>query len=208
MTNDQYRWVARFYDGLFGRMNSGLWEIGLRLLPPRPGMTVLEIGCGTGALLDRYRERGCTVFGIDLSPAMLEQAHRRGAGCVCLGDASRMPFCAGRFDVIVTSLVLHEMSPATRSAVLKEAALALTEQGRILVIDYHKGPVRSARGWLKKLVIIAAEIGAGRRHYGNYRNYMALGGLPGVITGTQLAVEEQKIVGAGTFSVSVLRWAE
>jgi 2-polyprenyl-3-methyl-5-hydroxy-6-metoxy-1,4-benzoquinol methylase len=37
----------------------------------RPGMHILEIGCGTGTLTTMMAARGATVTGIDASPAML-----------------------------------------------------------------------------------------------------------------------------------------
>ena len=43
---DAYRRVARGYDVIFGRMNAGLRGLGLKMLPPREGMNVLDVGCG------------------------------------------------------------------------------------------------------------------------------------------------------------------
>ena len=38
-----------------------------------------------------------------------------------LGDAARMPYREGVFDLIAVSMALHEMAPVTRSAVIEEA---------------------------------------------------------------------------------------
>jgi 2-polyprenyl-3-methyl-5-hydroxy-6-metoxy-1,4-benzoquinol methylase len=49
---------------------------GLKMFPPREGMQVLDVGCGTGLQLAGYRQAGCRVTGIDASPAMLQVAGR------------------------------------------------------------------------------------------------------------------------------------
>jgi phosphatidylethanolamine/phosphatidyl-N-methylethanolamine N-methyltransferase len=74
---DAYRRAARWYDSIFGRLNAGLRGLGLKMLPPREGMDVLDVGCGTGIQLAAYQQAGCRVSGIDTSQAMLNVAHRR-----------------------------------------------------------------------------------------------------------------------------------
>ena len=44
------------------------------LLDPTDGMTVLDLGCGTGHLSHEIAQRGATVIGLDSSPAMVAQA--------------------------------------------------------------------------------------------------------------------------------------
>ncbi len=46
----------------------------MKVYPPKEGMLVLDVGCGTGTNLSLYHEAGCSVFGIDSSPAMLAEA--------------------------------------------------------------------------------------------------------------------------------------
>ncbi len=40
----------------------------------REGMRVLDIGCGEGAILKTFIDRGCTGLGVELNPARIEQA--------------------------------------------------------------------------------------------------------------------------------------
>ena len=89
MPPDAYRWIARLYDPLLERFDAGLRAIGLKMYPPQAGMAVLDVGCGTGSTLALYAQAGCSVFGIDRSPAMLEVARGKlGAGAsLLLGDA-------------------------------------------------------------------------------------------------------------------------
>ncbi|WP_019831239.1 methyltransferase [Sphingomonas sp. PR090111-T3T-6A] len=79
-------------------------------LPPAP--RVLEIGCGTGllgsALVDRLP--GARWHMTDLSPAMVERAHRRFAGRADISFSAmdgEAPDIAGPFDLIVSSLAFQ-----------------------------------------------------------------------------------------------------
>lgn len=118
----------------------------------RPGVRVLEIGCGTGAVTRRLVERGAEVVALDQSTAMLEQARRR------LGDrpdakvewlertASEIDSMeAGAFDAVVLSLCLSEMSRGERAYVLAEASKRLRPGGVLVVADEVV-----AQGWLRR----------------------------------------------------------
>src|SRR6185436_12414033 len=52
---------------------------------------VLEVGCGTGLLLERFRRFARSTKGIDLSPGMLARARERGLD-VAEGSATALPF--------------------------------------------------------------------------------------------------------------------
>jgi len=79
--------------GLFGELTKRL----LAFLPPLPGMSILDVGCGTGistkAISDSFEDRA-GVWGIDISPCMLEKAKKRcPMAHFLLGDAE----CLSRF---------------------------------------------------------------------------------------------------------------
>jgi demethylmenaquinone methyltransferase/2-methoxy-6-polyprenyl-1,4-benzoquinol methylase len=207
MKVDPYRKVANLYDTLFEPLNSGLRSIGMKMFPPREGMDVLDIGCGTGVHLELYQKAGCHVFGIDQSPSMLQVARKRlgESAYLFIGDASNMPLKPKEFDLIVISTVLHEMPPQVRLAVVDESKRVLHENGRILLIDFHPGPIQPLKGWIYKSIISFAEIGAGRDHFKNYRNFMANKGLPGLISTHGLSVDKEKIVSGGNIALFLLR---
>ncbi|GAB4506413.1 MAG: hypothetical protein Kow00123_05510 [Anaerolineales bacterium] len=67
---------------------------------------VLDVGCGTGVITEEMvaRTRG-RVVGLDINPDFLRLREGNGASYV-LGDALRLPFAGGAFDVVVGHFVL------------------------------------------------------------------------------------------------------
>ncbi|MDZ4164154.1 MAG: class I SAM-dependent methyltransferase [Smithellaceae bacterium] len=207
MSKDPYRGVAPIYDRIFGPLSRGLRTFGLRMFLPAPGMTILDIGCGTGIHLGMYQKYGCALYGIDQSPSMLAMARARlGEGAdLRLSDAAGIPHPAGTFDLVICMLALHEMDEAVRGLVIAEVKRVLKGDGRILFIDFHAGSPRPLKGWLTKLGILIVEAAAGGRHFQNYRNFMSIGGLPALIKDNQLAIDKELIIGGNTFALYLLR---
>ncbi len=203
MTEDPYRNIAGIYDRLFDGMNKGLRLVGIRMFRPAKGMTVLDVGCGTGAHLELLKRYDCDLYGLDMSPAMLEAAQKRlgDAAELQLGDATDMPYEEDKFDLIITMLALHEMPPETRSAVITEMKRVLKGDGRILLIDFNPGRAEPLQGWVSKAIIFFSELAAGREHYRNYRHFMANGGLATLAAQHDLSVEKQRILAGGTFAL-------
>lgn len=201
-----YKRVAKFYDSLFEPFNKGLRGIGMKMFPPKEGMLVLDVGCGTGIHLERYQKAGCRVYGIDLSSAMLQVARKRlGPDAnLHLGDASNMPYPDNKFGLIIMSTVLHEMSPSVRSVVIDESKRVLDKNGRILLIDFHPGPIKPMKGWINKSIISIVEFLAAGEHFRNYRHFIKNKGLPSLISDHDLSVVQEKIVGGGSMALFLL----
>jgi ubiquinone/menaquinone biosynthesis C-methylase UbiE len=170
---------------------------------PSKGMDILDVGCGTGSHLELYQRYECNLYGIDLSPSMLEVARVRLGDSIQLdlGDATNMPYEDHKFDFIISMLSLHEMAHQTRSGVLTEMKRVLKDDGRILLIDFHPGPYQPLQGWISKLIIFFSELAAGREHFKNYRQFIATKGLSTLATQHDLEVEKQNILAGGTFAI-------
>lgn len=95
-----------------------------RLLDPRPGASVLDVGCGTGYFTRRLALDGLDVTGVDPDPSMLEVARaRRAAGEQYLqADARALPFRNGEFDCCISITAL---------CFIAEQAVALAEMFRV-----------------------------------------------------------------------------
>ena len=97
-------------------------ELFIRLIQPKSGKSVLDIGCGTGHNLAFFRELGLKAIGIDASKPMLDIASRKLGNDVKLyrGHAEELPFDDNSFDIVTLITVLEFVSEPAK--VLKEAA--------------------------------------------------------------------------------------
>lgn len=86
------------------------------------GRDVLEVGCGTGLVLERIAKFARSAKGVDLSPGMLEHAKARGLD-VFQGSATQLPFADNSFDVSCSFKVL---------AHIPDIQLALSEMARVV----------------------------------------------------------------------------
>ncbi len=207
MNRDPYRKVAGRYDRIFEGMNKGLRLVGIRTFRPSKGMNILDVGCGTGSQLKLYQRYQCNLYGLDSSPSMLEIARTclGETARLDLGDAARMPYENGMFDLVISMLTLHEMAPQVRHAALAEIKRVLRSESHLLLIDYHPGPYQPLQGWISKSIITVSELAAGRQHFRNYRDFMKSGGLEPLVRQGGLSVEKQQIVAGGTFNVILAR---
>lgn len=107
---------------------------------PRGGLgRVLDIGTGTGRLLELLAPRASSVLGVDASPKMLALARARIsdrglANCaVRQADMYRLPFADAAFDLVAMAMVLHYAADVP--AALAEAARVLAPGGALLLLD-------------------------------------------------------------------------
>jgi ubiquinone/menaquinone biosynthesis C-methylase UbiE len=111
-------------------------EAVMALAAPVPGMTVADIGCGTGIYTGELLQAGARVTGVDISPEMLAIAAARTARhgdavAFLQGDAAALPFAAGSFDM-VTSITAMEFFADPR-ACLQDMYRIVRPGGRLVV---------------------------------------------------------------------------
>lgn len=109
------------------------------------GKDVLEVGCGTGLVLQRIARFARSAQGVDLSAGMLERARARGLD-VTQASALELPFEDASFDVTCSFKVLAHIPEIERA--LAEMARVTRPGGHILAEFYNP---HSVRGWLKRL---------------------------------------------------------
>jgi demethylmenaquinone methyltransferase/2-methoxy-6-polyprenyl-1,4-benzoquinol methylase len=143
-----YDRISGVYDALADASEHEARELGLRLLAPSGSQQVLEVGFGTGHALVEIAERLAgdgRVFGVDVSPGMLEVAEKRvrAAGFddrvaeLRLSDAKELPYDAGSFDAVFSSFTLELFSETDIPVVLNEISRVLRPGGRLGVVSMH-----------------------------------------------------------------------
>ena len=101
----------------------------------------LDVGTGSGRYVPVLKATGATVvLGLDLSLAMLRRGNEAGRVC---GDACRLPFRRGAFDLINASLMVGDVADLAEWS--REMARALTTGGHLVYSDFH--PSWAQRGW-------------------------------------------------------------
>jgi ubiquinone/menaquinone biosynthesis C-methylase UbiE len=115
------------------------------------GRDILEVGCGTGLLLDRIGRFARSVRGVDISPGMLRRAAERGHD-VREAPATELPFGDATFDVTCSFKVLAHVPDAT--AALREMA-RVTKPGGYVVAEFYN---RQSLRFLAKSLLPAGRI--------------------------------------------------
>jgi ubiquinone/menaquinone biosynthesis C-methylase UbiE len=117
------------------------WVEPLSLSHPA-GLRVLEIGCGAGATAVELARRGHLVAALDRSPAMLQRTRNHavisGVGELVrpiLGDAHRLLFPAGTFDLVLALGVLSWLEDP--NAAISEMARVTRPDGHVLVTSLN-----------------------------------------------------------------------
>jgi ubiquinone/menaquinone biosynthesis C-methylase UbiE/DNA-binding transcriptional ArsR family regulator len=112
----------------------------LDALGPKPVRHLLDLGTGTGRMLQLLAPRAARAVGLDASHAMLSvaRANLEKAGLTKAelrqGDIYAPPFARGGFDLVVIHQVLHYLDDPARA--LGEATRLLAPGGRLLVVDF------------------------------------------------------------------------
>jgi ubiquinone/menaquinone biosynthesis C-methylase UbiE len=141
---------------------------------------------------------------------MLELARERlgDTADLHLGSGTGMPYQDQSFDLVLSMLVLHEMDHSIRQGTLSEIKRVLKDDGRVLLIDFNPGKPEGFEGWRTKAIIFLSEIAAGRTHFRNYRHFMRIDGLKGLIEPSGFIVKKHKVVGGGPLGLFLLAKGE
>lgn len=142
--------------------------------PFAEGKRVLEVGCGTGLILQRIAPIAQQAKGIDISPGMLEKARERGLD-VCEGLATSLPFDDESFDLVYSFKVLAHV-PEIREA-LAEMARVCAPGGVVLAEFYNPQSIR----YLAKRLGGAGRISATRTEAEVYTRFDAPHEIPGLL---------------------------
>ena len=135
---------------------------------------LLDIGTGTGRVLELLGKDAESAVGVDISTQMLLVArtnlHAAGLKEVMVrhGDMYQLPFADASFDTVTLDQVLYQAEQP--QAVIGEAARLLRPGGRVLVVDYARG--REAKR--SSIDARAAQVGIGEDELVEWLNHAGL----------------------------------
>ena len=106
----------------------------IEALDPLSGQRVLDLACGTGAVAELVARRGVEVVGIDLAPALIDQARARAAERELeidyrVGDVEALELEDASFDLVASTCGV--MFAPDHEAVARELARVTKPEGRI-----------------------------------------------------------------------------
>lgn len=110
----------------------------------RPGMRVLDVGCGRGEILRHCAQLGADAFGVDYAPiavslsrASIASGEVPGRVGVAQADAKRLPFPNGRFERVLMFDVVEHLYPWELGVAMQEVQRVLKPNGLFVV---HTAP--------------------------------------------------------------------
>ncbi|MGK3986256.1 methyltransferase domain-containing protein [Sorangium sp. So ce136] len=139
LIQEQFTRQARPFAEVRAHSAGDAMELLLDALSPAPGDTALDVACGPGIVACALAPRVASVRGLDIVPAMLDEARERqaklGLSNVAweLGDASRLPYPDESYRLVTTRYSFHHLLDPL--VTLREMARVCQKSGRVAVID-------------------------------------------------------------------------
>jgi demethylmenaquinone methyltransferase/2-methoxy-6-polyprenyl-1,4-benzoquinol methylase len=147
--NMQYGAISKFYgllDILFFNRKETSPRYGILDFISDEKLKVLEVCIGTAenSIIIAEKRPNTEIIGVDLSKEMLgiakdniEKRKIRNIKTLVM-DATNMNFDDNYFDVVLISLVLHEVDDNVRYKIMKEAKRVLKIKGKIIIVEWDK----------------------------------------------------------------------
>ena len=134
----EYAQIAAYYDEKWSFYIDTTARETMARLNLRPTEHVLDVGCGTGALLSYLTSffPKIQLSGIDLVPEMLAIARHKLPSAIELreGSVEQLPFQDGLFDVVVSCNMFHYIRQPV--VALQEMQRVLQPGGRLVITDW------------------------------------------------------------------------
>ncbi|MEH2295059.1 class I SAM-dependent methyltransferase [Nostoc sp.] len=137
----RYQWL---YDGIsrLAALNVGgearFRQLALQGLTIHSDSQVLDLCCGSGQTTQFLVKLSQNVTGLDASPKSLQRARLNvPLASYVEAFAQEMPFPNNLFDVVHTSVALHEMEPQQLRKIINEVYRVLKPGGMFTLVDFH-----------------------------------------------------------------------
>ncbi len=163
-TDSSWDHVAGWYDSLLDQRGSDHHQRvivpgSLRLLNPKPDQRVLDVACGQGVLAAGLLQRGASVVGLDLSPRLIDAAHKHLQGAPGQVEfmvmdarelAQHVEQLGGEASFDSASLVMAAMNIDPIEPVFTGVRTMLRDNGRFVMVMLHpafRAPQQSGWHW-------------------------------------------------------------
>lgn len=113
-------------------------QLALQGLTIHPKTKVLDLCCGSGQATQLLVQYSLDVTGLDASPLSLKRAQQNVPQAQYIeAFAEKIPFADNQFDLVHTSVALHEMESSQLRQILKEVYRVLKPGGVFALVDFH-----------------------------------------------------------------------
>ena len=129
-----------------------------------PGARLLDVGCGTGRWLRRYRELGFSPVGVDATIGMLRIARSHQTPCpLAVGLAYNLPFANDVFDCVSDVTVVQHIPYHLQPGALREMMRVLKPGGRMILFELIQGKglhifPREPQDWIREVESCGATV--------------------------------------------------
>jgi SAM-dependent methyltransferase len=153
-------WYNRLIDRLQFR---AVWRA-LALAGVSSGFRILDVGCGTGRWVRRYRELGLHATGLDVTLGMLRLARKKGTlAPLVAGEADRLPFASETFDCVSDITVVQHIPFPNQTKALCEMMRVLKPGGSMILVELIRGKgshifPRAPEAWIREFASCGARV--------------------------------------------------
>lgn len=138
----QYPWLYNNISSLAAISVGGeqkFRQLALEGLKIEGNREILDLCCGAGQTTKFLVQLSDRVTGLDVSPVALARATNNVPQATYIeGLAQNIPLSDAQFDLVHTSLALHEMTPSELNQIFQEVYRALKPGGVFVLIDFHQ----------------------------------------------------------------------
>jgi SAM-dependent methyltransferase len=149
---DAYAASAGAWDAGPDRVFSALAAALLARGPRWEGLSVLDIGAGTGTATRRLAAAGAWTVAMDAADGMLSVARAHGAGAALVGDALALPLRADCADAVVLGFLLNHLSRPADA--LREAARVVRAGGWVLASTWARDDAHPVREIVQQALLV------------------------------------------------------
>jgi ubiquinone/menaquinone biosynthesis C-methylase UbiE len=115
-----------------------------------------------------------------------------------LADATDLPFPDGYFDYATVSFGLHDKEKPVRYQVISEMKRVVSQDGALILVDFQVPLPRNAWAVFAR----AIEFLVGGSHYHGFKDYLANGGLEGILKNHALREEYRTYLKSGLIAAT------